>query len=313
MFFRKRFSVLLTFLFLAACSSLTRGCVPAALTDAEFDALYAVPPTAPEAPLRVYHIGHSLVGHDMPLMLQQLAGDGHGFESQLGWGANMNEHWDLDIPVKGYAESNTHPQHRDPHEAVGSGDYDAIVITEAVEIRAALKWSEPAYFLREIAVAGWEARPDVRIYFYETWHNLDDEEGWLERIDRDLGLYWEGEILRRSLAYDNVTKPIYVIPGGQVMAAVSRAIEARGGVGPIRDRNDLFSDTIHFNDYGAYLMALTHYAVLYGRSPVGLPHGGLIKLDGTVAQDPGAEAARLMQETVWEVVTRYAPTGVTGG
>ena len=310
MFSHRRFSVLLTFLFLAACSGLTRGCVPEALTDAEFDALYAEAPLPPDAPLRVYHIGHSLVGHDMPMMLQQLVGEGHRFESQLGWGANMNEHWDKDIPVKGFAESNVHPEHRDPHEAVGSGDYDAIVITEAVEIRGALKWSDPIYFLREIAVAGWEARPDVHVYFYETWHNLDDEEGWLERLDRDLGLYWEGEILRRSLAYDNVTNPIYVIPGGQVMAAVTRAIEAQGGVGPIKDRNDLFYDTIHFNDYGAYLMALTHYAVLYGRSPVGLPHTGLSKFDATVAEDPGPEAALLMQEIVWDVVTSYAPTGV---
>lgn len=307
---RRASSLVWAFLLLAGCGALTRGCVPEALPDAEFEALYDVARPATEGPLRVYHMGHSLVGHDMPLMLQQLAPEGHRFESQLGWGANMNEHWDPDVPLKGGAESNTHPQHREAHEAIASGDYDAIVITEAVEIRAAIKYSDPAYFLREIAVASWEANPEATVYFYETWHQLDDEEGWLERIDRDLGLYWEGEILRRTLAYENVTRPIYVIPGGQVMAAVTRAIEARGGVGPIRDRHDLFEDRIHFNDYGAYLMALTHYAVLYARSPVGLPHGGLVKLDGSLAADPGPEAARLMQQIVWQVVTNYAPTGV---
>jgi hypothetical protein len=93
------------------------------------------------------------------------------------------------------------------------------------------------------------------------------------------------------------------------MAAFVRKVEAGGGIGPIRDRQDLFSDTIHFNDFGAYLVALTHYAVLYGRSPVGLPHS-LMKSDGTPMNDPGAEAARAMQETVWEVVTAYPPSGV---
>jgi hypothetical protein len=100
-----------------------------------------------------------------------------------------------------------------------------------------------------------------------------------------------------------------MIPGGQVMARLTRAIENRGGVGPIKNRNDLFSDNIHFNDYGAYLMALTHYAVLYQQSPIGLPHA-LTKADGTAAADPGPEAAQLMQETVWQVVTGYPKTGV---
>ena len=84
------------------------------------------------------------------------------------------------------------------------------------------------------------------------------------------------------------------------------------GIGPITSRADLYKDDIHFNDHGAYLMALTHYAVLYGRSPVGLPHA--LKLyDGTRAADPGPEAAQMMQETVWRVVTSYAPTGVSVG
>ena len=57
---------------------------------------------------------------------------------------------------------------------------------------------------------------------------------------------------------------------GEAMIAVAsnfdrtaRELEARDGVGPLQSRDDLFSDNIHFSDYGAYLMALTHYAVLY--------------------------------------------------
>ena len=60
-------------------------------------------------------------------------------------------------------------------------------------------------------------------------------------------------------------------------------------------------------------MALTHYAVLYGRSPVGLPYRGLTDVKGRPIDHPGPEAARVMQETVWEVVTAYPPTGVAAG
>ncbi len=81
-------------------------------------------------------------------------------------------------------------------------------------------------------------------------------------------------------------------------------------------KEDLFAltengerDMIHLNDIGAYLVALTHYAVLYHRSPVGLPHQ-LRLADGSMANAPGQNAARLMQAVVWQVVTSYRKTGV---
>ena len=299
-------------LLLSACGLTTRCAMPGPIDDTAFETLYAIPLPPPSAHLKTYHLGHSLVGKDMPVMLAQLAGDGHSFNSQLGWGANLREHWEPDIPVKGFDSENTHPEFRDPHEALASGEYDAVVLTETVEIRDSIKYQDSQEYLRRWAKAAWEGNPKARVYLYETWHNLDDEEGWLTRIDRDLGLYWEGEILRRTLAHEDITRPIYMIPGGQVMAAFTRRVEAAGGIGLIKGREDLFKDTIHFNDYGAYLMALTHYAVLYGRSPVGLPHA-LNKANGTPAADPGPEAARAMQETVWQVVTTYSPSGVAGG
>ncbi len=290
-----------------------RFSLPAPLDRAAFDALYTSPAPAPDGTLNVYHLGHSLVGNDMPTMLSQLAeagvGAGHSYNSQLGWGTSLKAHWDPDTPINGFAESNTHPEYRDAHEAVASGDYDVLVLTEAVEIRSSIKYSDSAKYLHEWARAAHAANPNIRVYFYETWHPLDDPEGWLTRLDRDLELYWEGEILGPALSYNDTPGPIYMIPAGQVMARFVREVEARGGIGPIKDRNDLFSDDIHFNDLGAYLVALTHYAVLYQHSPVGLPHA-LAKADGSAATDPGPEAALLMQQIVWDVVTSYSRTGV---
>lgn len=282
---------------------------PAPLDAATVDKLYAEPLAAPTAPLRVYHLGHSLVADDMPAMLQQLAETGHSHNSQLGWGTFLKAHWDPDTPINGFEVSNATPSYRDAHEAIGSGEYDALVLTEAVEIRDSIKYMDSGEMLHNWAAKARAANPGVRVYFYETWHPLDDPEGWLIRLDRDLALYWEGEILHRALAHEENPQPIYMIPGGQVMAELARRIEARGGVGPVDDRQGLFSDNIHFNDFGAYVIALTHYAVLYQRSPVGLPHQ-LRKADGTTAADPGTELALLMQQTVWDVVTGYDRTGV---
>jgi hypothetical protein len=290
----------------------TRLSTPSPLNAEQADALYATPAPAPSGPLNVLHLGHSLVGYDMPQMLTQLAESGHRYNSQMGWGTFLMAHWDPTAPRGGFDTTNVHPEFRDGHEALASGEYDAVVLTEAVEIRDSIEYMKSPEMLHNLASKARDHNPDVAVYFYETWHNLDDEEGWLERLDRDLEKYWENEILLRALNYDSPPQPIYMIPGGQVMARFVREVEAAGGVGPIADRNDLFDDQIHFNDYGAYLMALTHYAVLYQTSPIGLPFA-LTKADGTPAADPGPQAAFLMQSVVWEVVTSYAKTGVRAG
>jgi hypothetical protein len=278
------------------------------LDDAQMSALFAAPLPAPEDPLRVFHIGHSLVNRDMPAMLGQLAGEGHGYESQLGWGATLKSHWG-DMPVNGFETENAHPRYRDAREAVGSGDYDAIVLTEMVEIRDALRYFESHRYLAQFTEAALAARPDTRVYLYETWHPLDDPDGWLERIDSDLPRHWEGGILRPALYSLPEGTRIHLIPAGQALAAFVREVEARGGVGNVRDRNDLFTDQIHLNDMGNYFVALVHYAVLYGSSPEGLPHE-LLRGDGTPAMAPDPETARLMQETVWRVVRSLPATGV---
>lgn len=279
--------------------------------EAAMDALYAAPLPAPAGPMRVFHLGHSLVGRDMPAMLQQLAGPGHLYDSQLGWGATLKAHWgDAEIP--GFAQENAHPRYRDAATAIDSGDYAAFVLTEMVEIRDAIRYYDSGKYVALWANRAWKANPATRVYLYETWPALDDPDGWLARLDTDPGLYWEGDILRRALAADDRHRPIYVIPAGTVLARFVREVQARGGVDGVTSAQDLFADNIHPNDLGAYLVALTHYAVLYQRSPVGLPRQ-LLRADGSPALAPGPDAARLMQEVVWEVVTHIPRTGVPQG
>jgi hypothetical protein len=271
-----------------------------------------IPPLPPPpGPLATYHLGHSLVGRDMPAMLAQMAGHRHA--SQLGWGASLAQHRAGQVP--GFAAENAHSAHRPAAEALASGDFGAVVLTEMVELHDALRWHDSAASLAHWARAARAARPDARVYLYETWHRLDDPQGWLRRIDGDLERLW----LRRLL-YPAVRQagPIRLVPGGQVMAAAARAIES-GQVPGLSRREDLFAqdaegraDPIHFNDLGAWLMALTHFAVLYQRPPAGLPHR-LRRADGRPATPPPEAAAPVLQEVVWRTVTRYPATGLRGG
>ncbi|MBT9245762.1 hypothetical protein KM031_11075 [Gemmobacter fulvus] len=287
---------------------------PARLSPAELAAHYATPLPKPDTPLAVYHLGHSLVGRDMPAMLAQLMGEGHRHASQLGWGASLDQHWRGDVP--GFAEENAHPAYRPAHEAIGGGAYDAVVLTEMVELRDAIQHHDSARALADWARLARQARGDVRLYLYETWHRLDDPSGWLARLAQDRAALWEAELLRPAMARQGVGT-IHVIPAGQVLAALVTRIEA-GEVPGLTRREDLFTrdaqgapDMIHLNDLGAYVVALTHYAVLSGRPPLGLPHT-LQRADGSPATPPTPAAARVMQEVVWQVVSRYAATGIAG-
>jgi hypothetical protein len=290
---------------------------PAPLTRAEADALYAAPLPAPDGPLNVYFIGHSLIGKQIPAMLAQLAPAGHDYRQQTGWGAEMQEHWyHPDPPVNGHEVENAHDRYRPSGEAVDSGEYDAVVLTEKVSLRDAIRYHDSPGYLARWAARARAARPDVRVYLYEVWHGLDVEEGWIERVDQDLPELWEGVILFGALARDPERHPIYLIPGGQVLAEITRRAESGGGFPGLSRREDLFyrspegvQDSIHLSDLGSYAIALTHYAVLYQQSPVGLPHA-LRLADGTPAAAPSPEAARMMQEAVWDVVTRHPRTGV---
>jgi hypothetical protein len=181
-----------------------------------------------------------------------------------------------------------------------------------VELKDALRYHDSAAYLADWVALAHSARPGMRVYLYETWHNTDDPAGWLARIDADYDALWLDRLLLPAVAQTGV--PVHVIPAGQVLAAFVRAVEAQGSVGNIANRDALMArtpegavDTIHLSDLGAYLVALTHFATLYQRSPVGLPLA-LMRADGTAADAPDAEAGALMQQIVHDVVrsARYS-------
>lgn len=272
------------------------------------------PPATRQGPLMVFHLGHSLVGPDMPYMVQQLAGDGHGYNSQLGSGTTLRQHWEPDEPILDFAKANHAPAYRDAHDAIGSGGYDAVVLTPMVELKDAIRWHKSPKYFRHWAGLARTASPDTRVYLYETWHWLDDPDGWMERISADLEPLWLGKLAGRDTRR-NPDRPAWLIPGGQALAAVARAAEA-GGLDSISRREDLFGrdpdggqDPIHFSDLGAYVTALTHYAVIYQKPPMGLPHELLLR-DGSPARAFSASDAEKIQQIVWQVVTSLPRTGV---
>jgi hypothetical protein len=188
-------------LVLSACG------IQKSLPPDELEQMYAAPLTTPTKPPRVIHVGHSPVNRDMPMMLERLAGEGHDHRSQLGWGATLKSQREPSEPIIGFEQENAHPRYQDAMEAVRSASFDTLVLTEMVEIRDTIKWLDSPGYLRRWAREARTLRPDIRVYLYETWHSLEDPEGWLVRLNKDLVHYWQGEILSKGLAYGDTGRP----------------------------------------------------------------------------------------------------------
>lgn len=292
---------------------------PPALSAPERAALYQTPLPKPQGGMAIYHLGHSLVGPNIPAFTQQLAQaagfDDATYHSQLGWGTSLREHWEPDLTINGYAEMNDTPAYRPARQALESGEYDALVLTEMVDLKDAIRWHASGRHAGLWAAFAREHRPDIRLYLYESWHDTDIDDGWLNRIDADLPELWKGTILAQAMAMPDVGT-IHVIPAGQAKAAFTRALQHVGGLPGLDDHHGLFAlrddgtrDTIHPNDLGSYLVALVHFATLYHTDPRGLPHE-LQRADGTAADAPSPEVAAMMQDIVWQVVSAMPQTGV---
>lgn len=292
---------------------------PTPLDQAERLAHYDTPLTPLARDVSVYYLGHSLIGPDIPAFVTQLAqaaGDtGASYNSQLGWGTSLRTHWEPDEAIPGFDAMNQPPAHRPAKPALESGTYDALVLTEMIDLEDAIRWHDSGRYTALWAQLARKHAPNIRIYKYETWHQHANAADWLKRIDRDAEALWEGTILAQAKAYPGVGT-IHVIPAGRAMAAFAREIEARGGLPGMASTDTLFTltdagtrDDIHPSDKAAYLIALVHYATLYHADPRGLPYA-LLRADGTQAEAPAPEVAALMQHIAWDVVRRVRSTGV---
>lgn len=253
----------------------------------------------------VLFIGHSLVGPDLPAMVEtalKLRGREEAeVQAQLIAGAPLRWHWEHSAegaPVDGRAR-------------LAAGGVDALVLTEGIPLAAQVQWNDSAGFVEKWAAAAWEQNPQTQVFVYETWHSLKSGTGaavehdpgagvdWAVRIAADLP-QWESLAARADAARPEGAPPVRLIPAGQAMAQAAAAAAA-GDLPGVADVQALFADDIHPNGKGLYLLAMVQVAALTGESPEGLPARltRAWKDRGSVISD---ELALAMQRIAWAAV-----------
>ncbi len=270
-----------------------------------------------------FYVGHSLINHDMPHMVQGLAEDAGRttqYGKQIANGANLQFQYNNSQSAQGTPYT----------DAIPTGNYNALILTEAVPLHNHITWSgtyeyaNNFYDYMDIHTTG----QDNYFYIYQTWHctnsgmalpdlptgcHYDNSANsnilWQPRLLADFSM-WSGIIDSVRMKHPSDDE-IWMVPGGQAFYNLAVEINA-GNIPGISSHTDLFTDDIHLTNAGNYFIACVMYATIYRASPVGLTTS-LSNEWGTPFTDmPTASQAQVMQEVAWATVTSMPEwTGVT--
>ncbi|MCX8112372.1 MAG: T9SS type A sorting domain-containing protein [Bacteroidia bacterium] len=127
--------------------------------------------------------------------------------------------------------------------------------------------------------------------------------GWRRLMD-SLEVGWQIMQDHANSNRPSGSPPVYIIPGNRIMVRLYDDIR-QGRVAGLTHISQVFTDGVHPNDTGAYLVTLVHYACLFNANPIGLSH----QLQPGIVIPPALAA--YFQQMVWEVVTSYPRSGLT--
>jgi hypothetical protein len=166
-----------------------------------------------------------------------------------------------------------------------------------------------------------ETNPEIRVTVQEFWLPYDTYDPSRKKVDGlDRNTLTGEELRRRHEPYfksmdDHVRElnrkhgksAVYVVPVGQAVIALREKVIA-GQVAAVKTQAELFTDGIgHVTAPIQVLTTYCHFAVIYRRTPVGLPvPAALAKM-----KLPEEEKLnRLLQELAWEAATGHPLSGV---
>jgi hypothetical protein len=232
---------------------------------------------------RVFTCGHSFHIWVVPL-LEELAKNagiaGHvvAGKSAIG-GSTVLKHWEV-------------PEEKNlAKQALKDGKVDVLTLSPI--------WL-PDVGIDNFVQLGFEHNPNLRVTVDAA--DLAALKKAQEQYDLDIENYVAA--INQKLGKDVIS----VVPIGPAVVALREKIKA-GKVPSIKTQAELFRDSWgHPTAPIQAISAYAHYAVIYKRSPVGLPRLSILAKSPAWAND---ELNHLLQELAWEAVTHHPLTGLS--
>ena len=294
--------------FLALCFLICGGRLGAEALEAKSDGL------------RVFTVGHSFHVWTAP-MLGELAGaagiEGHEVASMSLGGSTVKNCWDIPKAARdGTTAVMKQPEVNAAKQALEAGTVDVLTLSPI--------WL-PDDGIDKFAELGLRHNPKIRVAVQEFWLPNDEykpvyplQTRRVPVVDHDAAVLPELEKAQDAYLKDlsaYVTEinqrlgkdVIELVPVGQAALALRKKIVAGQAPG-IEKQSELFTDPWgHPTPPLKVLSSYCHYAVIYRRSPVGLPMPKAL-----AGKYRNEELNRLLQELAWEAATQEPLTGVKG-
>jgi hypothetical protein len=258
--------------------------------------------------LRVFYASHSLMWYvPKPLGEMAEAADikGHQLVGLQSLGASKTiQHWNL-------ADDKNEAK-----KALKTGEVEVFVMSPI---------SFPDEGIENFVKLGLEHNPNMRFVAQLSWgggdiDNQDFPQGAFDNVDKEktpdqLKRYNERNIKAGEAQADDINKKygngkkiLALVPSVQATVTMRTKIAQKEWPGLTR-QGELFVDAVHPSAPLEALNTYMHFAVLYRKSPVGLPIPAMLK-------DAKREAwnekfNRSLQELAWETVTNYPYSLVT--
>src|SRR5262249_32015530 len=156
-----------------------------------------------------------------------------------------------------------------------------------------------------------------------SWVPLDGQRGGFKNADRDRTapadlrkaaapftdkLREQVKSINDRLAEKHRRQVLFLVPVGEAGIQLRERVGEGEGAG-VAKQSGLFGDDLGHGQPPIYVLnAYCHYAVIYGRSPVGLPAPDLLKKAGL--GENTEKVNRILQEIAWEAVKGESASGV---
>lgn len=260
---------------------------------------------APPAGVKVLTAGHSFHYWVAPI-LKQLA-DSAGIQGhqqldvQMIGGSQVIQHW------------NTPDEKNKIKPVLTAGQADVLTLS-------------PIYLpdagIENFVKLGLQHNPKLRVTVQEFWLPFDDQELWktrakdtvidpnkktIEQLRTAHAPYFtsmDAEVRRINEQVGH--QAVFVVPVGQAVLALREKI-IKGEAPDLTEQKQLFTDPLGHPT--APIMALSgycHFAVIYGRSPVGLAAPAIDRRGGKQSE----QLTALLQQLAWESVTSHPLSGL---
>lgn len=264
----------------------------------------STPEALPASGTSAYFLGHSLLGFEIPNVVQRFADETGGISLDrdvgIGIGANLQYQWNNPGTTGG----------DNPSTFLQANSYDALVLTEAVPIENQVVAASSVTNALNFANYAYAENAAVQVYLYETWEDRTDVANWRESVDERRTYY---DTIYTGFNTTFAGSDMRIIPGGQAVGALVDAVLATE-ITDLTDPDDLFvvevGYDIHPTDLLIYYLGCVHYACIFQTSPVGRSASILDRFDGAYTTEPTAGMAADMQALAWKVVQAEPYSGV---